>query len=79
MSRGVLVSHHKRPQIGTYAVSPMTTSVFDLPDRLVAKADPALIAGDERHFTAMAESLERLFAELSVSRLSGPVEHSRRG
>ena len=34
----------------------LTTSAFDLPDRLTAKADPALIGGDERHFTAIAES-----------------------
>ena len=32
----------------------MTTSAFDLPDHLAAKADPALIAGDEQHFAAIA-------------------------
>ncbi|MBD0844687.1 RNA polymerase recycling motor ATPase HelR [Streptomyces sp. TRM68416] len=42
-----------------------TTSVFDLHDRLSAKADPALIAADERHFAAVAESLDRAIAELS--------------
>jgi hypothetical protein len=46
-------------------VSPLTTSVFDLPDRLAAKADPALIAGDEQHFGAIAESLEQSIAGLS--------------
>jgi hypothetical protein len=46
-------------------VSPLTTSAFDLPDRLAAKADPALIAGDEQHFAAIAESLEQSIAELS--------------
>jgi Viral (Superfamily 1) RNA helicase len=46
-------------------VSPLTTSAFDLPARLAAKADPALIAGDERHFAAIAESLEQTIAELS--------------
>jgi hypothetical protein len=46
-------------------VNPLTTSAFDLPDRLAAKADPALIAGDERHFAAIAESLERSIADLS--------------
>jgi hypothetical protein len=35
-------------------VSPLTTSVFDLPDRLIAKADPTLIATDEQHFAAIA-------------------------
>jgi DNA helicase IV len=46
-------------------VSPLTTSAFDLPDRLAAKADPALIAGDERQFAAIAESLGQSIAELS--------------
>ena len=46
-------------------MSPLTTSVFDLPDRLAAKADPALIAGDEQHFGAIAESLEQSIAGLS--------------
>jgi hypothetical protein len=46
-------------------VNPVTTSAFDLPDRLAAKADPVLIAGDERHFAAIAESLERSIADLS--------------
>jgi len=46
-------------------VNPLTTSAFDLPDRLTAKADPALIAGDEGHFAAIAESLERSIADLS--------------
>src|SRR4051812_19518142 len=42
-----------------------TTSVFDLPDALAAKADPALIADDERHFAALAESLQQSIADLS--------------
>jgi DNA helicase IV len=46
-------------------VSQLAASAFDLPDRLSAKADPALIAGDERHFAAIAESLEQSIAELS--------------
>src|SRR5215469_9651309 len=46
-------------------VNPLTTSAFDLPDRLAAKADPALIADDEEHFAAIAESLERSIADLS--------------
>ncbi|MEV0190229.1 RNA polymerase recycling motor ATPase HelR [Kitasatospora purpeofusca] len=44
-----------------------TTSVFDLPDRLAAKADPALVGPDERHFAAVAESLERTIADASES------------
>ncbi|MEU9118821.1 RNA polymerase recycling motor ATPase HelR [Streptomyces sp. NPDC048506] len=46
-------------------MSPLTTSAFDLPDHLSPKADPLLIAGDEQHFAAIAESLEQTIAELS--------------
>ncbi|MGN6175455.1 MAG: RNA polymerase recycling motor ATPase HelR, partial [Streptosporangiaceae bacterium] len=43
----------------------LSTSAFDLPDRLAAKTDPALIAGDEQHFAAIAESLGQSIADLS--------------
>jgi len=43
----------------------LTTSVFDLRDHLARKAEPALIAGDEKHFVALAESLEQSIADLS--------------
>ncbi|WP_218897489.1 RNA polymerase recycling motor ATPase HelR [Micromonospora purpureochromogenes] len=43
----------------------MTTSAFDLPENLSPKADPALIARDEQHFAALAESLEQSIADLS--------------
>jgi Viral (Superfamily 1) RNA helicase len=46
-------------------VIPVTTNVFNLPDHLVAKADPALIAGDEQHLAAVAESLAQQIAGLS--------------
>jgi hypothetical protein len=46
-------------------VNPLATSAFDLPDHLNAKADPRLIAADERHFAAIAQSLEQSIAELS--------------
>ncbi|MEU2060821.1 RNA polymerase recycling motor ATPase HelR [Streptomyces sp. NPDC013455] len=46
-------------------MNPLTTSVFDLPDRLSAKADPALIGEDERHFAAIAVCLEQSIAEVS--------------
>jgi hypothetical protein len=46
-------------------VKPLTTSAFDLPDHLARKADPTLIAGDEQHFAAIAESLDQSIAELS--------------
>ncbi|MFJ8083241.1 RNA polymerase recycling motor ATPase HelR [Streptomyces sp. NPDC096205] len=45
----------------------LPTSPFDLSDRLSAKADPALIAEDEKHFAAVAESLELAIAEVSDS------------
>ena len=47
-------------------MTPLTTSVFDLPDHLEAKADPGLIADDEQHFAALAASLEQTVAELSA-------------
>jgi hypothetical protein len=46
-------------------VNPLTTSAFDLPEHLTPKADPTLIAGDEQHFAAIAESLEQSIADLS--------------
>jgi hypothetical protein len=45
-------------------VNPLTSLAFDLPERLAAKADPALIARDERHFAAVQQSLEQSIAEL---------------
>ncbi|MER5704136.1 RNA polymerase recycling motor ATPase HelR [Micromonospora sp. NPDC002296] len=55
----------KRPRIGADAVNPSASSLFDLPDRLSPKADPTLIARDEHHFAAIAESLDQLSADLS--------------
>jgi DNA helicase IV len=46
-------------------VAVLSTEVFDLPARLAAKADPALIGRDEQHFAAMAASLEQLTADLT--------------
>ncbi|HUA29782.1 MAG TPA: RNA polymerase recycling motor ATPase HelR [Streptosporangiaceae bacterium] len=43
----------------------MLDGVFDLSARLAAKADPALIADDERHFAALGRSIEESVAELS--------------
>src|ERR1700743_1441233 len=39
--------------------------VFDLPARLEAKADPALIAADEEHFAEIEAALGQSIAELS--------------
>jgi hypothetical protein len=46
-------------------VNPSTTSAFDLPDHLGPKADPTLVAGDEQHFAAIAQSLDQSIVELS--------------
>jgi hypothetical protein len=46
-------------------LSPCSGSAFDLPDHLAAKADPALIARDQQHFAALAQSLEQSIADLS--------------
>ncbi|MDX6415870.1 MAG: hypothetical protein QOG28_490, partial [Trebonia sp.] len=46
-------------------MNPATASAFDLPGHLAPKADPALIAGDERHFAAIGESLKQTVADLS--------------
>ncbi|GAA2113940.1 RNA polymerase recycling motor ATPase HelR [Actinomadura alba] len=61
----VLLSTFYEPQIGADDVNPLTTSAFDLPDHLSPKADATLIAGDEQHFAAIAESLEQSIADLS--------------
>ncbi|HEY5882797.1 MAG TPA: AAA family ATPase, partial [Nakamurella sp.] len=49
-------------------------TAFDLPDRLAAKGDAMLIAADEEHFTAIADTLAESIAELderlAVARLS---------
>src|SRR5215470_7154833 len=55
----------RRPRIGIDDVSPLTVSVFDLPDHLARKADPALIDRDDRHFAAITECLEQVLADLS--------------
>jgi hypothetical protein len=46
-------------------VKTLSASAFDLPEHLIAKADPSLISGDEQHFAAIAESLEQAIADLS--------------
>ncbi|MDE9364071.1 RNA polymerase recycling motor ATPase HelR [Luteipulveratus sp. YIM 133132] len=42
----------------------LSTSAFQLPDRLRAKADPSLIAADEEHLAAIGRSLAESVAEL---------------
>ncbi|WP_194860804.1 RNA polymerase recycling motor ATPase HelR [Dietzia sp. SYD-A1] len=45
---------------------PVTTSIFSLPDRLRAKADPALIAADEQRFSAIADCLAQRVTDQSA-------------
>ncbi|MGV9213600.1 RNA polymerase recycling motor ATPase HelR [Micromonospora sp. RB23] len=47
------------------SVSSAAASVFDLPENLAAKADPALVARDEQHFAMIATSLQLSIADLS--------------
>jgi DNA helicase IV len=46
-------------------VNRLTHKVFELPDHLAPKADPALIADDERHLEEVAASLEQTIVDLS--------------
>ncbi|HET6151816.1 MAG TPA: RNA polymerase recycling motor ATPase HelR [Marmoricola sp.] len=46
-------------------MNPRSTSAFELPDHLAAKADPDLIGRDEQHFAAISDSLEQTIAELT--------------
>ena len=45
---------------------PPVTSAFQLPERLAAKADPALIGADERHLAAIAATVAEQITELSA-------------
>ena len=50
---------------GESSIVTLAPTAFDLPDRLDAKRDPALIAADEVHFAEIAANLRRTVAELS--------------
>lgn len=43
-----------------------TTDAFALPDRLAAKADPALIGDDQQHLAAIAAGLDATIADLTA-------------
>ena len=58
----------------------VSTSVFDLPEHLEAKAEPALVAADEEHLAAIARTLEETVAELSDrldAALKAPAGHGQ--
>lgn len=61
------------PLCDSHQGATLTPTAFDLPDRLAVKADPALIADDERHFAAIAECLDQ-----SIAELSDRLDHARR-
>src|SRR4051812_8569937 len=65
MRRKILAYGLRIAEIGADALTPSTTSAFALPEHLAAKADPSLIAADEKHFAAIAETLEQSIADLS--------------
>ncbi|MHA3703869.1 RNA polymerase recycling motor ATPase HelR [Jatrophihabitans sp. YIM 134969] len=46
-------------------MEPLPDNVFALPERLAAKAAPALVASDQAHFAAIAASLDRTVADLA--------------
>jgi hypothetical protein len=52
--------------MGADDVNSLTTSAFDLPGHLSPKAGAALIAADEQHFAAIAQSLRQSIADLSA-------------
>ena len=54
-----------------------STTAFDLPDRLAAKADPALVGPDEQHFAAIAQCLDQTIADLE-DRLAGERKQAGR-
>jgi hypothetical protein len=56
---------HVRVTTRTDDVQQQATSVFHLPPRLAAKAEPGLIAADEAHFAAVAASLEHSITDLT--------------
>ncbi|WP_460605066.1 RNA polymerase recycling motor ATPase HelR [Jatrophihabitans fulvus] len=56
-----------------------TTPVFALPDRLAAKADPALTDADERHFTVLARALDAAVAAAGAELASALREAGRGG
>ena len=56
-----------------------TATAFELPERLAAKADPLLIATDERHFALIERNLSRSVAELSARLDAARASHVGEG
>ncbi|GAB3293366.1 AAA family ATPase [Epidermidibacterium keratini] len=57
----------------------VSSSAFDLPDTLAAKADPALISTDEAQFSAIAEAIDSTVAEISQRLDAARQSGGRRG
>ena len=59
---------------------PLDTNAFDLSDSLAAKNTPALIGADERHFAALARSLDQTVHDLQErldAALTAPAGHGQ--
>jgi hypothetical protein len=61
----VLSTNGSRKDVESKVGSALSTTAFALPEHLAPKADPTLIAGDQQHFAAIAQSLEQSIADLS--------------
>ncbi|MGI9823883.1 RNA polymerase recycling motor ATPase HelR [Agromyces sp. Marseille-Q5079] len=57
----------------------LTSTAFNLPDRLAVKAGPDLIADDEAHFAAIAASVEESIAETSARLDAARLERGGHG
>ncbi len=58
-------------------MKPVRQSIFDLPDNLVRKRDPALVGYDEQHFSAIRASIEKSRSD-TASRLDTAQKSSGR-
>jgi hypothetical protein len=61
------------------AARTLPSGAFDLPERLAAKADPALIAADERQFAAIGATLQARVAELTERLAAARLAPGRKG
>jgi DNA helicase IV len=63
---GRIVGPNDSNDTGAAHVTQQTATAFDLPARLHAKTDPALIAQDEEHFARIAAALDEQITQLSA-------------
>ena len=67
------------PQRAESSIVTPTARAFALPDRLAAKADPALIADDDHHFLLIEQNLARSVADLTVRLDAARAAHRGEG